>query len=112
MASAEVEEPAPVFGEVPVRVMAAGVDPVDVCTRRGQAYDRLLDLPFVNGWDDAMVTAPRALTGALVAAARELFVGDGRARLVRHAGHPDLVLAGVAHRSARGCAPTRQGRGR
>ncbi|MCF6471635.1 hypothetical protein FAF44_25040, partial [Nonomuraea sp. MG754425] len=30
MASAEVEEPAPVFGEAPARMTAAGVDPVDV----------------------------------------------------------------------------------
>ncbi|GAA4505057.1 NADP-dependent oxidoreductase [Nonomuraea ferruginea] len=53
MALVEVEEPAPVFGEVLVRVMAAGVNPVDVFTRRGQAYNRVLDLPFVNGWDVA-----------------------------------------------------------
>ncbi|WP_315970597.1 alcohol dehydrogenase catalytic domain-containing protein [Nonomuraea sp. C10] len=53
MALVEVEEPVPVFGEVLVRVMAAGVNPVDVFTRRGQAYNRVLDLPFVNGWDVA-----------------------------------------------------------
>ncbi|MGV9772474.1 alcohol dehydrogenase catalytic domain-containing protein [Streptosporangium sp. NPDC003464] len=51
MALVEVEEPAPVFGEVLVRVMAAAVNPVDVFTRRGQAYNRVLDLPFINGWD-------------------------------------------------------------
>ncbi|GGS67972.1 hypothetical protein GCM10010176_007930 [Nonomuraea spiralis] len=38
MTVVEVEEPVPVFGEVLVRVMAAGVNPVDVFTRRGQAY--------------------------------------------------------------------------
>ncbi|WP_067634197.1 alcohol dehydrogenase catalytic domain-containing protein [Actinomadura latina] len=53
MAVVEVAEPEPVFGEVLVRVMAAGVNPVDVYTRRGQAYNRVLDLPFVNGWDVA-----------------------------------------------------------
>ncbi|MEU1719883.1 NADP-dependent oxidoreductase [Nonomuraea sp. NPDC005692] len=36
-----------------VEVMAAGVNPVDVFTSRGQAYNRVLDLPFINGWDVA-----------------------------------------------------------
>ena len=53
MALVEVETPAPVFGEALVRVVAAGVNPVDVYTRRGQAYNRVLDLPFINGWDVA-----------------------------------------------------------
>ncbi|MEU8303121.1 NADP-dependent oxidoreductase [Actinomadura sp. NPDC048955] len=53
MALVEVARPAPVFGEVLVRVVAAGVNPVDVYTRRGQAYNRVLDLPFINGWDVA-----------------------------------------------------------
>ncbi|MEV4002806.1 zinc-binding dehydrogenase [Actinomadura sp. NPDC049753] len=53
MALVEVAEPVPVFGEVLVRVMAAGVNPVDVYTRRGRAYNQVLDLPFVNGWDVA-----------------------------------------------------------
>ncbi|CAL9472841.1 NADP-dependent oxidoreductase [Streptomyces sp. Tu 3180] len=51
----ETETPAPVFGEVLVKVVAAGVNPVDVHTRRGVAYNRVLDLPFVNGWDVAGV---------------------------------------------------------
>ncbi|MGW7276248.1 NADP-dependent oxidoreductase [Streptomyces sp. NPDC054864] len=49
----EVKAPEPAFGEVLVRVSAAGVNPVDVYTRRGQAYNRVLDLPFINGWDVA-----------------------------------------------------------
>ncbi|MDX3434204.1 NADP-dependent oxidoreductase [Streptomyces sp. ME01-18a] len=49
----EVEAPEPAPGEVLVRVSAAGVNPVDVYTRRGQAYNRVLDLPFINGWDVA-----------------------------------------------------------
>jgi NADPH:quinone reductase-like Zn-dependent oxidoreductase len=53
MALVEVARPVPVFGEVLVRVVAAGVNPVDVYTRRGQAYNRVLDLPFINGWDVA-----------------------------------------------------------
>ncbi|KAB2347441.1 NADP-dependent oxidoreductase [Actinomadura rudentiformis] len=51
----EVERPKPVFGEVLVRVVAAGVNPVDVYTRMGVAYNRVLDLPFINGWDVAGV---------------------------------------------------------
>jgi NADPH:quinone reductase-like Zn-dependent oxidoreductase len=51
----EVEAPRLTFGEVLVRVHAAGVNPVDVYTRRGQAYNQVLPLPFVNGWDVAGV---------------------------------------------------------
>ncbi|MFJ6686859.1 NADP-dependent oxidoreductase [Streptomyces werraensis] len=49
----EIEAPEPTFGEVLVKVSAAGVNPVDVYTRRGQAYNRVLNLPFINGWDVA-----------------------------------------------------------
>ncbi|WP_330455289.1 MULTISPECIES: NADP-dependent oxidoreductase [unclassified Streptomyces] len=49
----EVEAPEPMYGEVLVEVHAAGVNPVDVYTRRGQAYNRVLDLPFIHGWDVA-----------------------------------------------------------
>lgn len=55
MALVELEKPEPVFGEVLVKVAAAGVNPVDVYTRQGVAYNRVLDLPFVNGWDIAGV---------------------------------------------------------
>ncbi|MEU6039951.1 NADP-dependent oxidoreductase [Actinomadura sp. NPDC047616] len=55
MEPARVDRPEPVFGEVLVRVAAAGVNPVDVYTRRGLAYNRVLELPFVNGWDVAGV---------------------------------------------------------
>jgi NADPH:quinone reductase-like Zn-dependent oxidoreductase len=48
-----VPRPAPT--EVLVRAVAAGVNPVDVYTRRGLAYNRVLRLPFVNGWDVAGV---------------------------------------------------------
>lgn len=51
----ETTAPEPVFGEVLVKVVAAGVNPVDVYTRQGVAYNRVLDLPFVNGWDVAGV---------------------------------------------------------
>ncbi|TWF79491.1 NADPH:quinone reductase-like Zn-dependent oxidoreductase [Pseudonocardia hierapolitana] len=51
----EVPVPRPAPTEVLVRVVAAGVNPVDVYTRRGLAYNRVLSLPFVNGWDVAGV---------------------------------------------------------
>lgn len=51
----EVDRPEPVFGEVLVEVAAAGVNPVDAYTRDGVAYNRVLSLPFINGWDVAGV---------------------------------------------------------
>lgn len=51
----EIERPEPCFGEVLVRVVAAGVNPVDHYTREGLAYNDVLSLPFVHGWDVAGV---------------------------------------------------------
>ncbi|MGH3586476.1 MAG: NADP-dependent oxidoreductase, partial [Pseudonocardia sp.] len=51
----EVARPSPAPTEVLVRVEAAGVNPVDVYTRKGLAYNSVLDLPFVGGWDVAGV---------------------------------------------------------
>jgi NADPH:quinone reductase-like Zn-dependent oxidoreductase len=51
----EAPAPGPAPTEVLVRVVAAGVNPVDVYTRRGLAYNGVLGLPFVNGWDVAGV---------------------------------------------------------
>ncbi|MFX0577947.1 NADP-dependent oxidoreductase [Nocardia nepalensis] len=51
----EIDRPEPVYGEILVKVIAAGVNPVDHYTARGMAYNRVLDLPFVNGWDVAGV---------------------------------------------------------
>jgi NADPH:quinone reductase-like Zn-dependent oxidoreductase len=48
----EVEQPAPISTEVLVRVMAAGVNPVDCKTRRGEGVARWMGTPpFVVGWD-------------------------------------------------------------
>lgn len=55
LAVVEAPAPTPAPTEVLVRVVAAGVNPVDVYTRRGLAYNRVLGLPFVNGWDAAGV---------------------------------------------------------
>nr|WP_082952563.1 NADP-dependent oxidoreductase [Mycolicibacter sinensis] len=38
-----------------VRVHAAGVNPVDYYTSAGRAYNRVLTLPFIHGWDVAGV---------------------------------------------------------
>jgi NADPH:quinone reductase-like Zn-dependent oxidoreductase len=48
----ELERPAPISTEVLVRVMAAGVNPVDCKTRRGEGVARWLGPPpFTVGWD-------------------------------------------------------------
>lgn len=48
---ARIPRPQPLPTEVLVRVEAAGVNPVDVFTCQGQAYNRALRLPHVPGWD-------------------------------------------------------------
>lgn len=52
---AEAPEPQPTPTEVKVRVHAAGVNPVDYYTSGGRAYNRVLNLPFIHGWDVAGV---------------------------------------------------------
>jgi NADPH:quinone reductase-like Zn-dependent oxidoreductase len=51
----DVPVPRPMPTEVLVKVVAAGVNPVDVYTRMGVAYNSVLSLPFVHGWDVAGV---------------------------------------------------------
>jgi NADPH:quinone reductase-like Zn-dependent oxidoreductase len=46
-----VARPQPLPTEVLVKVSAAGVNPVDLFTCQGRAYNRALDLPHVPGWD-------------------------------------------------------------
>jgi NADPH:quinone reductase-like Zn-dependent oxidoreductase len=49
---AEVERPSPISTEVLVRVLAAGVNPVDCKTRRGDGVARWVGPPpFIDGWD-------------------------------------------------------------
>lgn len=49
---ADVEPPSPISTEVLVRVIAAGVNPVDCKTRRGEGVARWMGPPpFVVGWD-------------------------------------------------------------
>lgn len=52
----EVERPSPISTEVLVRVIAAGVNPVDCKTRRGEGVARWVGPPpFIPGWDVAGV---------------------------------------------------------
>ena len=56
MRVAEVERPSPISTEVLVRVVAAGVNPVDAKTRRGDGVSRWVGPPpFIPGWDVAGV---------------------------------------------------------
>jgi NADPH:quinone reductase-like Zn-dependent oxidoreductase len=49
---ADVERPSPISTEVLVRVVAAGINPVDVKTRQGSGVARWVGPPpFVPGWD-------------------------------------------------------------
>ena len=49
---AEVERPSPISTEVLVRVIAAGINPVDIKTRRGEGVARWVGPPpFIDGWD-------------------------------------------------------------
>jgi len=49
---AEVAKPSPISTEVLVRVVAAGVNPVDAKTRRGEGVARWVGPPpFIPGWD-------------------------------------------------------------
>jgi NADPH:quinone reductase-like Zn-dependent oxidoreductase len=53
---ADVERPSPISTEILVRVIAAGVNPVDCKTRRGEGVSRWVGPPpFVVGWDVAGV---------------------------------------------------------
>jgi NADPH:quinone reductase-like Zn-dependent oxidoreductase len=45
----EVETPEPAATQVLVRVLAAGVNPIDWKTRRGEGLGRSADLPFIPG---------------------------------------------------------------
>jgi NADPH:quinone reductase-like Zn-dependent oxidoreductase len=52
----EIERPSPISTEVLVRVIAAGVNPVDCKTRQGDGVSRWVGPPpFVPGWDVAGV---------------------------------------------------------
>lgn len=53
---ADLERPSPISTEILVRVLAAGVNPVDCKTRRGEGVARWVGPPpFIVGWDVAGV---------------------------------------------------------
>ncbi|GAA3001658.1 NADP-dependent oxidoreductase [Streptosporangium longisporum] len=52
LVSVETDRPEPAFGEVLIKVGAAGVNPIDVVVRAG-FYPMLGDPPFTLGWDVA-----------------------------------------------------------
>src|SRR3981081_4340934 len=88
---AEVERPSPISTEVLVRVVAAGVNPVDCKTRRGEGVARWVGPPpFIDGWDMCGVVEA---TGYGVT---RFNVGDlvfGMPRLPRQAGGRTQALA-------------------
>jgi NADPH:quinone reductase-like Zn-dependent oxidoreductase len=95
MALVETEPPEPTFGEVQVEVVAAGVNPVDVYTRQDMAYNRVLDLPFINGWDIAGVVSK---TGYGVTRFRPGDAVFGMPRFPRAAGgYAEYVTAPARH---------------
>lgn len=101
---AEVERPSPISTEVLVRVLAAGVNPVDCKTRRGDGVARWVGPPpFVVGWDVAGVVE------AVGYGVTRFEVGDavyGMPRFPRAAGGYSEFVAAPSRQFAR--APARR----
>jgi NADPH:quinone reductase-like Zn-dependent oxidoreductase len=95
----ELERPSPISTEVLVRVIAAGVNPVDCKTRRGEGVARWVGPPpFVPGWDVAGIVEA---TGYGVTRFK---VGDavyGMPRFPRLAGAYAEYVAAPSHHFAR-----------
>ena len=103
----EVERPSPISTEVLVRVLAAGVNPVDCKTRRGEGVARWVGPPpFVLGWDVAGVVE------AMGYGVTRFAVGDfvfGMPRFPRAAGaYGEFVTAPSRHfaRAPKSISPT------
>ncbi|HYL07067.1 MAG TPA: NADP-dependent oxidoreductase, partial [Candidatus Udaeobacter sp.] len=96
---AEVERPSPISTEVLVRVVAAGVNPVDVKTRRGEGVARWAGPPpFIPGWDVAGVVE------AMGYGVTRFAVGDlvyGMPRFPRAAGAYAEFVTAPSHQLAR-----------
>ncbi len=94
----EVEPPSAISTEVLVRVVAAGVNPVDVKTRRGEGVARWVGPPpFVLGWDVAGVVEARGY------GVTRFEVGDrvfGMPRFPRAAGGYAEFVAAPSHQFA------------
>jgi NADPH:quinone reductase-like Zn-dependent oxidoreductase len=95
----DVERPAPISTEVLVRVLAAGVNPVDCKTRRGEGVARWLGPPpFVVGWDVC------GIVEAMGYGATRFGVGDlvyGMPRFPRAAGGYSEYIAAPSRQLAR-----------
>ncbi len=104
---AEVERPSPISTEVLVRVLAAGVNPVDCKTRRGEGVARWMGPPpFILGWDVA------GIVEAMGYGVTRFAVGDvvfGMPRFPRAAGaYGEFVTAPSRHfaRAPKSLRPT------
>jgi NADPH:quinone reductase-like Zn-dependent oxidoreductase len=104
---AEVEKPAPISTEVLVRVLAAGVNPVDGKTRRGDGVARWAGPPpFILGWDVCGVVEA---TGYGVTRFKEGDIVYGMPRFPRAAGAYAEYVTAPSRQFARipdGISPT------
>jgi NADPH:quinone reductase-like Zn-dependent oxidoreductase len=93
-----VEAPAPSPGEVLVRVVAAGVNPVDWKVRAGGAGERFGRPPYAPGWDVAGVVEATGDGVSAFAAGDEVF---GMPRFPEPAGcYADYLCAPADHLAA------------
>ncbi|HUE67211.1 MAG TPA: NADP-dependent oxidoreductase [Candidatus Acidoferrum sp.] len=96
---ADVERPSPISTEILVRVVAAGVNPVDCKTRRGEGVSRWVGPPpFIPGWDVAGVVE------AVGYGVTRFEVGDavyGMPKFPRAAGGYSELVAGPSRQFAR-----------
>jgi NADPH:quinone reductase-like Zn-dependent oxidoreductase len=101
---ADVERPSPISTEILVRVMAAGVNPVDCKTRRGEGVARWVGPPpFIPGWDVAGVVE------AVGYGVTRFAVGDavyGMPRFPRAAGAYGKFVAAPSRQFARAPSKT------
>src|SRR2546430_17742506 len=95
----DLEPPSPISTEILVRVIAAGVNPVDCKTRRGEGVARWLgEPPFVVGWDVAGGVAGEGYGGARLQGGGGAV---GGAQIPRGPGAEAEVAAGASRPSAR-----------
>jgi len=104
---ADVARPTPISTEVLVRVIAAGINPVDAKTRRGEGVARWVGPPpFIPGWD---VCGTVEAMGYGVTRFKEGDIVYGMPRFPRAAGaYAEYVAAPSRHfaRIAAGMSPT------
>jgi NADPH:quinone reductase-like Zn-dependent oxidoreductase len=96
LAIEEVPLPVPKAGEIVVRISAAGVNPIDWKTRRGQGVAHILDrpLPVILGWDFAGTVVARGPCVSRFADGDAVF---GMVQLAREGTYADYVALPAAH---------------